>query len=569
VHGKISAVNIRATRHFLAEHWIFGVALVLGLALRVITMLGFPPAIWYGGDSVSYVNSGLRLFPGTSRESGYGLMLDLLRPFHSFAVVTGVQHVMGLVSAVLIYALLRHRYRLPAWGATLATLPVLLDVYVIQLEQEILADCTFTFLAVLALTLVLWWPDDQRPGWSMPAAAVLLGVASAFWPVGLPLLILLLAYMLLRKFGWRRVVATALAGAVPLLAYMAWFDSRYKQFAFNDSDGIFLWSRTMSFAECSVIKPPADLRPLCPTGPPSSRQAAPDYIWENNSPIMLVGTGTAKFSKQRNALAEQFAIKAIEAQPLAYADTVLKGWLLTFTWNRPDVPSAVMASRYQFTQATNTWADSGTSEAAALAKVQREYTDGHTADTREVQPFANFMIDYQTFGYLRGTIIGLLMLIGLGGIIRSWRGGGFRRLRGWGGPALFPWIAALCMEVVPPATADYSLRYVVPTIPAACLAAALAFARPLRADATAAASPAAGAASPPASPAASPAASAPAPAGLASPDEPAGVGPSASTRHPAGTAQTTGTAAPTAGALGGARPPVSGESTEPGRNATS
>jgi hypothetical protein len=35
------------------------------------------------------------------------------------------------------------------------------------------------------------------------------------------------------------------------------------------------------------------------------------------------------------------------------------------------------------------------------------------------------------------------------------------------------------MEVVPPATANFSLRYVVPVIPMVCLAAALAFARSL------------------------------------------------------------------------------------------
>jgi hypothetical protein len=151
----MSAVNIRAARDLLARHWIFGIAFLLGAAMRVLTMLGFPPAIWYGGDSASYLHSGLTWWPGVSRESGYGVMLALLRPLHSFAAVTAVQHLMGLATAVMIYALLRYRYSLPAWGATLAALPVLLDVYVIQLEQEILADVAFTFLAVAAVTLIL------------------------------------------------------------------------------------------------------------------------------------------------------------------------------------------------------------------------------------------------------------------------------------------------------------------------------------------------------------------------------------------------------------------------------
>ncbi len=465
----------------VARHKLFSVAFVLGAVLRLITMLGFPPAIWFGGDSVSYVNSGLHWWPGRSRESGYGVFLELLQGFHSFALVTFLQHLTGLAMGLMIYSLLRRRYRLPAWGATLAAVPVLLDPYVIQLEQEILADCLFTFLCVSALILVLRWPDAERPWWSMPAAALLLGMAAAFWPVGLPLLIVLLVFMLIRWFGWETLVLTALAGALPLVVYLSWFDARYNQLAFNDSDGIFLWSRTMSFAECSVIKPPADLRPLCPTGQPSTRPPAPSYIWESDSPLYSIGSGTDEFSKQRNALAEKFAIKAIEAQPLAYANVVLRGWLLSYSWNRPDVPSAAMAQRYQFSDATQSqnMLDSGVSEAGPLSRVQRQYTGGHTAATREVQPFADIMIGYQRYVYVRGTMLGVLMLIGFGGIVRSWLAGGLRRRRDWGGPALFPFAAALTMEIIPPLTANFSLRYVVPTIPVICLTAALAFARPL------------------------------------------------------------------------------------------
>lgn len=475
-------MSSRAIR-LLAENRLFSLAFALGAALRLITMLAFPPAIWYGGDSVSYVNSGLNMQPGTSRESGYGVFLELLHPFHSFALVTLVQHLTGLAMGALIYALLRHRYRLPGWGATLATVPVLIDPYVIQLEQEILADSVFTFLCVLAVVLVLWWPDRERPAWSLPAAAALLGIASAFWPVGLPLLIVLLVYIIIRWVGWRKLVATAIAGAVPLLAYAGWFDIRYHQLAFNYSDGVFLWSRSMTFANCQVIKPPADLRPLCPTTPVSDRQESPFYIWEAHTPLLTVGgSSDNRFTKTRNELARKFAIRAIEAQPLGYAGAVLHGWLLTFSWDRPQVPSQSMAGRYQFTDATQSLntLGGGAGTTAGLVRVQNQYTGGHGAATREVQPFADVMIGYQRFIYMRGTMLGVLMLVGLGGILLSWRGGGLRRRRNWGGPAMFPFVAALTMEVVPPATADFSLRYVVPTIPVICITAALAFARPLR-----------------------------------------------------------------------------------------
>ena len=118
----------------LGRHRLFAAVFGLGLAARLITMLGFPPAIWFGGDSASYLSTALYHVPGVSRLSGYGVFLFVLRPFHSFAVITAVQHLMGLAIGVMIYALLR-RYGLPGWGATLAAVPVLLDAYEIQLEH--------------------------------------------------------------------------------------------------------------------------------------------------------------------------------------------------------------------------------------------------------------------------------------------------------------------------------------------------------------------------------------------------------------------------------------------------
>jgi hypothetical protein len=96
--------------------------------------------------------------------------------------------------------------------------------------------------------------------------------------------------------------------------------------------------------------------------------------------------------------------------------------------------------------------------------------------TRAVEPFAGWMRGYQRFAYLPGALLGVLLLAGLGGIVRSWRGGGFRRLDGWGGPGLFPWAASVTLLVVPVMTADFSERYALIAMPAICLAAALAFA---------------------------------------------------------------------------------------------
>jgi hypothetical protein len=51
------------------------------------------------------------------------------------------------------------------------------------------------------------------------------------------------------------------------------------------------------------------------------------------------------------------------------------------------------------------------------------------------------------------------------------------RRAGGGGPALLPWLTGLTVLLVPVMTADFSLRYVVPALPAVSLAAAHAFLR--------------------------------------------------------------------------------------------
>jgi hypothetical protein len=97
-----------------------------------------------------------------------------------------------------------------------------------------------------------------------------------------------------------------------------------------------------------------------------------------------------------------------------------------------------------------------------------------------VPPYASWMASYQRFGFLRGPLLGAVLLIGLAGIAGRLAGGGLRRLAGWGGPGLYPWAAAMVMLVVPNVTASFSIRYVVPAQPVACLAAGLAFARAAR-----------------------------------------------------------------------------------------
>ena len=153
---------------------------------------------------------------------------------------------------------------------------------------------------------------------------------------------------------------------------------------------------------------------------------------------------------------------------------------LTFFWDRPVHPDAAIVDRYQFADAATAFvpATLRTQGGGTLAGDQAAYNHGRPAPTRTVQPYASWLVSYQRFAYLPGTLLGVILLAGLAAMAaRGWVRGrqGVRGVRGLQGPGL-PWAFAATILVVPPLVADFDLRYVVPAVPAACLAAALALA---------------------------------------------------------------------------------------------
>ena len=186
------------------RHWLFGLVLLAALVLRILTALAFRPIMWFGGDSASYLATGLRLIPDPGRVGGYGFMLWVLRPLHSFALVAAVQHLMGLAMGVLIYLLAR-RYGLPAWAATLATIPVLFDAYELQVEADAVPTSRSASWFCSPCTCCCGHrASGGRARRSPPAAAFLLGVSTLLWPVGLALLAVLLVVLLARCWSGAR-----------------------------------------------------------------------------------------------------------------------------------------------------------------------------------------------------------------------------------------------------------------------------------------------------------------------------------------------------------------------------
>jgi hypothetical protein len=453
-------------RSLAARTWsqnrLFIIVLIPAFLLRLDAELGYRWQSWFN-DSFQYLQHTVALTLDPTRVSGYSIFLKLLEPLHSYAAVTILQHLMGLAVAVMIYALARHRYRAPAWLATLATVPVLYDGFGIQLEHLILSDIPFLFLLTAALTLTLWEPVPST--WRCIAACALLGIAEVLRSVGLPLLAVFAVYMIVKRVRWWKVAVSIVVCLVPVFGYAGWFYEEHGQFAMTDATGVFLYSRVMTFAECSKMHVPANELSLCTTVPPDKRPIAQAYIWTPASPLDRFAP--SKFSPVPNQLGESFAIQAIEAQPVGYAKAVFDDIWRVFDWKRSVFPNSPTYNEYLFGYRSipiPAWDD-----AVGLGRYQSyaaAYVQGNPL-TNVVAPYSTIIRGYQRYVWLPGTVYGLILLTGLAGMGLAWR-----RL---GGEATLPWVISVALVAIPAATAEFDYRYVLVAVPFGCLAAVMAF----------------------------------------------------------------------------------------------
>lgn len=456
--------RLRGLWSLAGRHRAFTAVLAGGTLLRMIAMLGYRPASWFN-DSFDYLHAAMSPYPHPIRPDGYPFMLWLLRPFHSLELVVAIQHLMGLACAVMIYALLRSRYRLPWWGATLATVPLLYDGYEIQLEHLILSDTLFLLLLVASVTLVLW--HGKSLTWKMGGlVGLLVGLMWLTRSVGEPVLFAVVVYLLMRRVRWRVIGATVLLCALPVAAYEGWFWSWYGRPGMTMSSGVFLYARVSEFADCNKIKPPVSEYPLCKDRKNSHTPLvfSQDAIWDRNSPFHRIPS--SKFTNFQNQLAGDFAQRAIIAQPVDYLKVVGKDFAFTFKPVRTVFPDRATYDMYQFgkkSAALPTWRISQDRTAASEAHAY----EGGNARTRIVDPWASTIRLYQRFVSLPGTGLAVILVVGLAGMVPLWRR--------WGGEAFLPWITATGLLLAPAATAEFDYRYVLPTVPLACMAAAITF----------------------------------------------------------------------------------------------
>jgi hypothetical protein len=195
-----------------------------------------------------------------------------------------------------------------------------LDAYLIQVEHTIMSETIFHAALVGAFTVLLW---QDRPGLAAAAASgLLLGYSGVVRSVALPLVAVFVLYVLLRRLGWRQVVALAAGWAAIVAGYAALYDVQHGKFGFTDSGGRFMYGEVAPFIDCARLGDlPSNERVLCPPG--GVNQSPSAAMWSAQSPIL-------ELPPDSDALVRDFSKRVLRDQPLTYVGNAARDFLHYF-----------------------------------------------------------------------------------------------------------------------------------------------------------------------------------------------------------------------------------------------
>ncbi len=434
----------------------FLVVLAVAAALRLAVLLGFPPVLWFWGDSFAYLGVALHPAPYDVRPVGYSFFLQALQPLHSLAAVAAVQHLVGLGVGVAVYLLLR-RLAVPRGLATAGAAPVLLDAYQLQLEQLLMAETLTLGLVAGALGLLVWpdRPSRAACAWAGLLLALAVLTRSAAVVVTAPALL----YLLVRRAGAVRLALAALAFVVPLHLNTGWFWAVHGERSLTASDGFFLYGRVMTWASCGQLDlPAADV--VCDERPVDERPGVEWYVWHPESPAFdLPGTRV-----EQNEVLRDFAVGVVREQPLGYAQAVLADLGRLVDPVRRALPSEFTRANYLFSRPPRELPP------AAVADALRYQEGEGDVRTRPVPLLAPALAAYQAVAYVPSPLYVVAALVAAAGVVRGRSRGSDDRRRAVAALLLLSGSGQVLLRI---AVQGFDYRYELPALPLLAAAAAL------------------------------------------------------------------------------------------------
>lgn len=445
--------------------------LALGLVLRLLAFWAYYPALEYP-DSTEYLAIAARLVSVGHRPVGYSVFLNALSHTGHLGSVTLAQHLLGLLTGLFLYMLLS-RAGVRSWIATLGVVPLLLDAYQVDIEQYILAETLADVLLTLGAGALLW---SERPAsWQCAVGGLLLALAGLTRIALLPVIVPAVLFIVLRRVSWRSLVPAtcmSLAFALPLAGYAAWNYQSTGRYTVSNYTGFFLYGRVAPIADCSRLSLTPEERRLCPAEPLGSRPSTIFFLWDPRSPFLRTwpgddpswsnwqwaGSGAQPAHptvQHHEEVAQSFDRKVIQGQPWSYLRVVLGDALQSFEPNR---------------NAADNWfwvfPEDGRSSLLATVSFGHAGHDsvvlGYHARSLASPGVAGYLVSYQRIAATPGPALALFLLAGLGaGVGLAWPSARQRRLR-W--MALVLAVFGATVLIVPPATAQFDYRYVLPAL---------------------------------------------------------------------------------------------------------
>jgi hypothetical protein len=393
----------------LRRHGLFAALLAAAAVLRAVVFVAYHPALIFP-DSVRYLQYAHAFADGrwsvdALRQSGYSVLIIPAVLLHDMWIIPLVQHLVGLATAVLVYAVLVH-FGIRPWIAALAAVPVLFDPLQLIGEQYVLTDTWTVFLLVAALVILAWRPASQNPGWR-PAAScgLLLGLAVTFRDEELIMIVPAAIYVAVTVRPGRQLAKrlAALVGCflIPVAGYLGWFDASQGELGFTTFSGAFLYGRVADFASCQGLNLPSYEKPLCPTQPPALR-SADFYTWAPQSPQW---TFHPPAGMSRDAVVRDFSLRILRHQPLAYLGAVGQDFVYGFSPVRGAGPEHYPRPYLQF----HTYILPDPQADASIAAL------GYKPPVVRPGPAA-FLTDYGRWFYVPGPVFAAGLIVAVAGL---------------------------------------------------------------------------------------------------------------------------------------------------------
>ena len=310
---------VRRARPWLV-HVPFALLIAISLVPRAIAMVGYQPVLMFYGDSFRYLTAAQSGELLGVRPYGYSAFLRFMSWTQNIGSVSLIQHLAVIALAIVLYATLIE-LKAPVWLAVAVPAPMLLDGYQILIEHVALTEVLFTCLVMGALLVAIRQKFTLGSGL---VVGVLLAAASLTRTVAVPIVSLVVAYLVVRRVGWKAVVACIGAFAVPVVFYCGFFSSSYGVFAIQ-RDGRFLYARVAPIADCSRLTLSKPAQRLCDSTPVNNRPGSNFYAWDRLSPFNRIATGSDRTpgAAEREIIARDFAVAVIRQQPGDYARLVM------------------------------------------------------------------------------------------------------------------------------------------------------------------------------------------------------------------------------------------------------